>query len=89
MCKVEEDNRDSEDLDEGGAVVDPLRELNNEGFTPLLVAVEQGHRHMVHAIVESLGEVQWAFGRVKCTHYPLTYFDRACMQVCGRSFFRE
>ncbi|KAJ3057136.1 hypothetical protein HK097_000064 [Rhizophlyctis rosea] len=38
--------------------VDPMRALNHDGLTPFLVAVERGNRHMVHAMIEAIGEVQ-------------------------------
>ncbi|KAJ3043065.1 hypothetical protein HDV00_005973 [Rhizophlyctis rosea] len=56
-------------------VENPLHLLNYQRWTPLLVAVNQKHRHMVHAIIESTARVEWSYGPVRCVHYPLTFLD--------------
>ncbi|KAJ3286419.1 hypothetical protein HK104_009053, partial [Borealophlyctis nickersoniae] len=50
--------------------------LNYQRFTPMLVAVDRGHRHMVHALLEDTAISEWEFGVAICKSYPLTYLDR-------------
>ncbi|KAJ3055851.1 hypothetical protein HK097_008953 [Rhizophlyctis rosea] len=72
-------------LNENLPYQNPLDALNRQRRTPLLVAVQRGHRHMVHALLEASGESQWAYGRVECMHYPLTYID----EPSTRAYFHK
>lgn len=51
------------------------RQLNGEGFSPLMLAAKGGYRSMFESLLESHKRVTWTWGPVSCTLLPLDELD--------------
>ncbi|KAJ3240410.1 Transient receptor putative cation channel sub V member 3 [Chytriomyces hyalinus] len=76
------DLNDSQDMTRYQRTTDDLKR-NEDGDTPLLVAVRRGHTKMVNALLDYKRDILWTFGPIEMAKYSVmeldTYLDAEVM----------